>query len=365
MEARNRHVLVDEFQDTSRAQWRLVRELMSAWSEGLGTGDDAVPPSIFVVGDRKQSIYGFRDAEVTVLEEAARHIDALRPDQPARAAITRSYRAVLPLLRFVNDVFEAVEKQPDRPDAFRYSDDDRVPLATHAGDADRAVGIIAVASDAGQADRVADEIARLLVSGALVRDRDTGVRRPLAPGDVAVLFRTREGHRLVEQALASRGVPYYVYKGLGFFDADEIKDVLALLGYLAAPASNLRAAALLRSRIVGLSDEGLKRLAPDLAEALDPAVSTTVEMSATDAARLALARTHLGGWLPLVDRLPPAELLDRILAESAYAVELAGPGLAQARENLRRSAASCGGSEPRLRYARAHRRSLLPARGRR
>ena len=134
LESRYRHVLVDEFQDTSRAQWRLVRELMSAWAEGAGTADDLVPPSIFIVGDRKQSIYGFRDAEVAVLEEAARHIDALRPDLPARAAITRSHRAVLPLLHFVNDVFDAVDKQPLRADAFRYSDDDRFPLATDAGD---------------------------------------------------------------------------------------------------------------------------------------------------------------------------------------------------------------------------------------
>ena len=44
-----------------------------------------------------------------------------------------------------------------------------------------------------------------------------------------MLFRTREGHRLFEDALAARHIPYYVYKGLGFFDADEIKDVVALL----------------------------------------------------------------------------------------------------------------------------------------
>ena len=65
-----------------------------------------IPPSIFIVGDRKQSIYGFRDAEVAVLDEAARYIDALRPEAPARAAITRSFRSVRELLTFVNDVFD-------------------------------------------------------------------------------------------------------------------------------------------------------------------------------------------------------------------------------------------------------------------
>ena len=337
LESRYRHVLVDEFQDTSRAQWRLVRELMSAWTEGAGAADDQIPPSIFIVGDRKQSIYGFRDAEVAVLEEAARHIDALRPDLPARAAITRSHRAVLPLLRFVNDVFDAVEKQPQRPDAFRYSDDDRFPLATDGPAVGDVLGVIASRTDAAQAKTVADEIARLLSEGVTVRDRMTGARRPIGPGDVAVLFRTREGHRLIEQALAARGVPFYVYKGLGFYDADEIQDVLALLAYLAVPDSPLRAAAFLRSRFVRVSDEALKHLSVDLPGALrEDGPPLPAALDARDTARLQLARRSLTVWRPWVDLMPPAELVDRILAESAYAMELAGPGLAQARENLKK-----------------------------
>ena len=67
LESRYEHMLVDEFQDTSRAQWRLVRELVRAWAAGEGLSHGPIPPSIFIVGDRKQSIYGFRDAEVTVL----------------------------------------------------------------------------------------------------------------------------------------------------------------------------------------------------------------------------------------------------------------------------------------------------------
>ena len=87
LESRYEHVLVDEFQDTSRAQWQLVRELVRAWAAGEGVTHGPIPPSIFVVGDRTQSIYGFRDAEVAVLEAAGRYIEALRPDS-ARAAIT-------------------------------------------------------------------------------------------------------------------------------------------------------------------------------------------------------------------------------------------------------------------------------------
>ncbi len=67
---------------------------------------------------------------------------------------------------------------------------------------------------------------------------------PVRPGDIAILFRTRESHREFEEALERRGIAAYVYKGLGFFDADEIKDMLALLWYLADPLSDLRTAAL-------------------------------------------------------------------------------------------------------------------------
>jgi ATP-dependent helicase/nuclease subunit A len=337
LESRYEHVLVDEFQDTSRAQWRLVRELVRAWAAGEGLSHGPIPPSIFIVGDRKQSIYGFRDAEVTVLDAAAQFVDALRPETPARAAITRSYRSVLELLMFVNDVCGAIEKAPDRPDAFRYTENDAFPVIEDAPREAEAIGVITADSDRDQAELVAAEIARLIEERSVIRDRHTGVRRPIGPGDIGVLFRTRESHGLFEAALARRNVPYYVYKGLGFFDAEEVKDVLALVGYLADPHSNLRAAALLRSRIVRISDEGLKLLAPGIASSLLgewPAAAD--HLPSDDRERLTLARNSVAAWIDLADQLPPAELIDRVLADAAYAVEIAGAGFAQARENLKK-----------------------------
>jgi ATP-dependent helicase/nuclease subunit A len=336
LESRYEHVLVDEFQDTSRAQWRLVRELVRAWAAGDGLSHGPIPPSIFIVGDRKQSIYGFRDAEVTVLDLAAQFVEALRPDTPARAAITRSYRSVHELLMFVNDVCIAIDKA-DRPDAFRYTEDDAFPVIEEAPREADAIGVITADSDRAQAEVVAGEIARLLQEQATIRDRHTGVRRPIGPGDIAVLFRTRESHALFEAALGRRGIPYYVYKGLGFFDAEEIKDVLALVGYLADPFSNLRTAALLRSRIVRISDEGLKILAPDLSGAITGGWPAAADRLADDdRERLRLVRDAAGTWIRLADQWPAAELIDRVLAESDYAVEIAGPGFAQARENLKK-----------------------------
>ena len=336
LESRYHHVLVDEFQDTSRAQWELVSLLIQAWREGTGVVDGPVQPSIFIVGDRKQSIYAFRDADVSVLREAARHIEALRPDHDVRRSISRSFRAVPELLAFVNDVSHDVAKTGG-DQAFEYAETDRFPIAGGCADGDvEALGLVRGASFEACADTTAGEIARLLATGALVRDRDTGLRRPVRPGDIAILFRSRESHREFEAALAERGVPTYVYKGLGFFDADEIKDVMAAVRYLAEPESNLRAAALLRSRFFSVSDEALRRLSPHIASALADAGHASAVLDPRDAGVLAHAREATDRWRRLVDRVPPAELLDIVLTESAYAFELRGPRLEQARQNLKK-----------------------------
>ena len=419
LESRYHHVLVDEFQDTSRAQWELVSLLVQSWGEGCGLVDDApAPPSVFVVGDRKQSIYGFRDAEAAVIDDAAGAIRALRPEGGVRRSISHSFRAVPALLAFVNDLFAAVDKA-DRPrDGFRYDADDRFPVEPEAArrgpaaegrpaadpppaargpavdgrhDADPPLGLVLGDSPEACAEQVAGEVARLL-DGATVRDRGDGTVRRAVPSDVAILFRSRDTHREFQAALEARGIPACVYKGLGFFDADEIKDCRALLRFLADPASELRAAALLRSRLVGVSDRALAELSGHLAESIRPAgpespllsghpaesirrsgsespllsghpvesirpsgsespllsghpaesirpvgpESLLQRLDPLDRDLLVRLRASALRWLAAADRLPPAELVDRVLADCAYAFELQGPRLVQARENLKK-----------------------------
>ena len=336
LESRYHHVLVDEFQDTSRAQWELVSLLVQSWGEGAGLASSGpLPPSIFIVGDRKQSIYAFRDADVSILDDARRYIEALRPEGNARRTISRSFRAVPGLLAFVNDVARDVTKVNDRRDAFRYAEEDQFPVDPNLDVPFSPLGLITAGSPEACADATAAEIARLLAAHTDVRDKATGIARRMTPSDVAILFRTRDSHREYEEALERRGIGAYVYKGLGFFDADEVKDVLALLWYLADPLSDLRAAALVRSRFARLSDEGLRRLAPHIAAAIggSPPVA---ELDADDAATLSRLRDASARWRDLVDRVPPAELLDLVLADSAYLVEMRGPRWPQARENLKK-----------------------------
>ncbi len=339
LEGRYHHVLVDEFQDTSRKQWELVSLLVKSWGEGLGL---ATQPSIFIVGDRKQSIYRFRDAEVAVLREAGSFIDALRPGSGARRSIARSFRAVPELLAFVNDLFAEMGQGARRPDDFKYDDEDRFPIddpppGTPPGGGGPHLGVVTGGDSDECAAAVAAEIGRLLREQT-VRDKQTGVARAARPGDIAILFRSRASHREFERALETAGIPAYVYKGLGFFDADEIKDLSALIRFLANPSSELRAAAFLRSRFVRLSDTALAMLAPGLAAAVTAPTppGALAVLPGDDRAAIELARRHVPRWLARVDRIPPADLVEQLLPDTAYAYELRGARRQQAWENVKK-----------------------------
>jgi ATP-dependent helicase/nuclease subunit A len=361
LESRYHHVLVDEFQDTNRVQWRLVQHLIRSWGEGFGlAATGPLLPTIFTVGDRKQSIYRFRGADVRVVGESTEAIRELRPDEDPCQSIAVSFRAVPELLAFVNDLCGALPREA-RADAFSYEAADRFPLIEALGrhngrplrekgtisasprepetaGAREALGLVMAPDATGCSEAVAEEIARLLEQGVAVRDRTTGVPRAVRPDDIAILFRQRAAHQLYEQALERRGIRTYVYKGLGFFESDEIVDLIVLLRFLAEPHSDLRAAAFLRSRFVRISDAGLARLAPGIARALTgtPRDGARERLDPADRQALDLARRSVQEWTALADRITPAELLDSIIEESAYAYELRGPRWPQARENVKK-----------------------------
>ena len=331
LESRYHHLLIDEFQDTNEVQWRLVQALIESWGEGQGLVQEVIlaeqaagggsgrvrEPSLFIVGDRKQSIYGWRDARVEVMEKAARRLLKIRGGGGQRLTLRTSFRASGPLLSFLNDVFDELPKvRSDLDWSFQYREGDHFPIPDkpieEKDDTLRPIGV-AVGSELSEvAAAVADEVVRVLTEGG---------RRPK---DIAILFRSRSSYRIYEQALVERGVPAYVYRGLGFFDSAEMRDIEALVRYLAEPASELRAAELARSRFVGISDAGLVRMATGRKRFIAQWLSGRntrggLPLEPGDADAVHRAHERVPKWLEWVDRIPPADLLERILNDTDYA----------------------------------------------
>ena len=344
LESRYHHLLIDEFQDTNDVQWRLVKALIESWGDGQGLVQDAIlseqaegegtgrirEPSLFIVGDRKQSIYGWRDARVEVLEKASRHLLKIRHRGGQRLTLRTSFRASGKLLSFLNDLFDEVPKvRGDLDWSFQYREGDHFPVMDVADvDSVRRPIALAVATDlGGAASAVAGEIVRVLT--------EEGRR----PKDIAILFRSRSSYRIYQEALVARGVPAYVYRGLGFFDSAEVRDISALVRYLAEPASELRAAELARSRFVGISDDGLMRVAAGRKASIarwlsGAALDTSLPLTEDDRNAVLRASTLVPRWVALVDRTGPADLLTRILDDADYAAWFEGDE--QSWENLKK-----------------------------
>ena len=331
-------MLVDEFQDTSRLQWRLVELLIDAWGEGEGVAD--APTSIFVVGDRKQSIYRFRHAEVTLLDEAARKIAALRAGRAVRQAITTSFRAVPELLAFVNALAQEIAERSGARRAIHVRRRGSVSGAGGRPGARATASRCSASSPSRRWQRaaaaVADEIDRLLGT-ATVRDRH-GAPRPAGPttsrscsarAPATSTSRTRS-RRAASGPTSTRASASSTRR--------KCRICRRCCGFLAQPDSDLRAAEFLRSRFVRLSDVGLTRLAPAFAAALIGAVDATRASAWTSSiarcSRAPARASRAGCRSPIA--LPPSELVDLVLRDSAYAFEMRGRRLDQARENVKK-----------------------------
>jgi DNA helicase-2/ATP-dependent DNA helicase PcrA len=197
MQARYRHVLVDEFQDTNRMQMRLLLAL-------------APPPDapICVVGDDDQSIYRWRGADVRNILDFGRHYPSART-----VTLTRNYRSTASILAAARAV---IERNPDRaPKELWTSEGPGEPVLLHV---------------AGTEEDEASFIARRMA--AL---RDAGI--PLARQ--AVLYRIHAQSRALEEALRSEDLPYRIVGGTRFFDRAEIRDLVAYLRLVRNPADDV------------------------------------------------------------------------------------------------------------------------------
>lgn len=295
-----RYLLVDEYQDTNDAQYRLLKLLVG--ERGAFTA----------VGDDDQSIYAWRGANPENLANIGKDFPALKV-----VKLEQNYRCAQRILRLANRL---IANNPHVHEKKLWS-------ALPEGDPIR---IVARASDTDEAEFVAAEINhRQLV------DRST-------PADFAVLFRGNHQARALELAMRALKIPYHLSGATSFFDRQEIKDVMAYLRLLANPeddAAFVRAATTPKREIGTTSLEKLAAVARHSSQSLSAAAGNGAALSAlAPRAARALASFHqqLGAWRAAANALKPRALIEKIIADAQlkahWRSEAKGPEMALRRE---------------------------------
>lgn len=243
--------LIDEFQDTNPTQAKLFNHLTQN-------------TDLTIVGDKKQSIYGFRGAEVTVFDDFRDRV--LNHSQGTESLLSHSFRTHEKLIQEVNRIFSPLFNQ------------DHQSLTAHrrtSPNSDGSSFIQAFAidnespSDSSktqrryiEASQIAQTIQGMLSDQTPVWDKETGQLRPIEPSDIAILTRTWEPLTTYGETLAAYDIPSVLKGGGNLLATREAKDASVLLRFLADPNDDMALIALLRSPFFGISDRLLFQLAP-------------------------------------------------------------------------------------------------------
>jgi DNA helicase-2/ATP-dependent DNA helicase PcrA len=287
---RFQHVLVDEFQDTNAAQYRLVR-LLAAQHHNL-----------CVVGDDDQAIYGWRGADV-------RHMLAFERDHPGAALVRleQNYRSTQVILDAANAVIAENAERLGKT------------LFTEKRGGERAV-LLTAADERDEAEWVAREFAELAAAS------DLGYR------DMAVLYRTNAQSRAFEEALRFRGIAYRLVGAVSFYERREVRDVLAYLRLLANPADDEALLRVLNVPRRGIGDASVVLVARAAVERRVPLLDVVRGADRVPDLRPNV-REAMQRFAGLLDRLreevgggDPATALERVIRAVGYEAYLADEG---------------------------------------
>lgn len=312
--AQIRHVLVDEFQDTNPVQWAMLKAWFSEYLQADASFYES-KPSVFLVGDPKQSIYRFRRADPQVFQAAS---DWLRTHYDAVQLTTNTTRrcsaSVVSLLNAAMPGLAGGRFQRHDTHSSFGGMVARLPVAD----------VTATASKwRAEGDQIAMALHQL---------------RAITPdwswSNVRLLSRTRTHMVDYEQALQAAGIPFVSDRSGGLIHEPEIRDVIALLRFLAYPWSDADLAHALKSPIFGITDAQLIRIVghwPSIVTSKATGRATTAVQTqdhpslfqrledlvhAPDATpELRAAADRLRNWLGLAEQLPVHDLLDRVLHE--------------------------------------------------
>jgi ATP-dependent helicase/nuclease subunit A len=332
LDARVRHLLIDEFQDTSPLQWHALQSWLAAYA-GAGGGIDA--PRVFIVGDPKQSIYRFRRAEPRVFRAAQNFIVEALGGTVAACDHTR--RCSPGVVAVINVVFGAWSGEGGLPHWRDHTtevvqDGDgpalvSLPNALRPPQAVRQTMQERVWRPSLTTPRVeAKAVLREAEAAQVARAVDHLIRvQGVAAQDILVLARKRDVLRLAADALALYRVPHVAPEDLLLSQLPEVQDLLAVLDVLASPTQSLSLARALKSPLFGVSDVELLDLSLRARAGAGwwPALlACRAEASETGAA-LHRAATLCAAWASAAPTLPPHDLLDRIVHEGELMPRLA------------------------------------------
>ncbi len=262
------HILVDEAQDTSPVQWQVIERLAQEFTSGLGARDDVIR-TIFVVGDKKQSIYSFQGADPREFDRMRDHFGAKLGAVGApllNMELEFSFRSSDAVLRFVDQAAPIGEM---RHRAFRDALPGRVDLwppvpVTEKPEKQNWYDPIDTRADDHHdvilARQIAEQIDEMIETETI--PAENGARRPVRAGDILILVRRRSDlFEEIIRACKARGLPVAGADRLKLGAELAVKDLTALLGFLATPEDDLSLAAILRSPLFGWDEARLYDLA--------------------------------------------------------------------------------------------------------
>ncbi|MCA0995337.1 double-strand break repair helicase AddA [Alloyangia pacifica] len=332
------HILVDEAQDTSPVQWQVIERLAREFTAGEGARGD-VRRTIFVVGDKKQSIYSFQGADPREFDRMCDDFAERLKDTGAplsRMMLEYSFRSAGPVLKLVDATFEGREESGFSPDqrhkAFKSEMPGRVDLWPHISpvkdEEDDTEWFEPVDRIGAQhhtvvlANRIAGFIADTIGTPLPVEIGFSGAykARPAHAGDFLILVR-RRGTLFTEiiRAIKARGLPIAGADRLKVMSELAVKDIGALLAFLATPEDDLSLATALRSPLFGLTEKALF----DLAHTRKPGSYLWVALRERREEFPAVLQV-MDDLLGKTDFLRPYDLIERILTRHRGRQKLLG-----------------------------------------
>lgn len=315
------HILVDEFQDTSTLQWKIIDKLTEEWRSGLGAKrETGVKPTIFLVGDDKQSIYSFRGANVSIFKNARRKLKEWLGGEYHFIEIKKNYRSLPAIVDFVNALFERLMPKG-------LYDDYKVEYtpfeAAREGEGDVELLLLdSIGNTKENRKSEASVIARKIKDLAGKYEiYDMDEKRRCSYGDMAILLRSRTHLSIFEDALRKEGIPFIVVKGIGFYNSPEVGILRDILFFLIDPMDDYSLFNILRSPLFSMGYDDLLKIAKDAIINDTPAGYLFESLKKYAAQHLNTPSLQhpiklLSRWLEMAKDTQYAVLLEDILAET-------------------------------------------------